>query len=63
MVLKLESVVLALESEVMISKNGHDIFCRVVLHGAVDSRTIPECRRSTRNLSLIALTDTKIYKT
>ena len=42
MVLKLETVVLALESEVMISKSGPDIFCRVVLPGPVDSRIIPE---------------------
>ena len=41
-VLKLETVVLALESEVMIPKSGPDIFCRVVLHGPVHSRTIPE---------------------
>ena len=42
MVPKLETVVLALESEVMISKSGPDIFCRVGLHGPVDSRTMPE---------------------
>jgi len=38
---KLESAVLGLESEVMISKSGPDIFCKVALHGAVDRRTIP----------------------
>ena len=42
MVPKLESWVLALESEVMTLKSGSDIFCRVVLHGRVDRRAIPE---------------------
>ena len=42
MVPKLESVVLGLENEVMISKSVPHIFCRVVLHGPVDSRNIPE---------------------
>ena len=42
MVPKLESWVLALESEVMTLKSGSDIFCRVVLRGRVDRRAIPE---------------------
>ena len=41
MVPKLESVVLGLESKAMISKSGPDIFCKVVLHGVVDSKTLP----------------------
>ena len=42
MVPELESVVLTLESEPLVSKIGSNVLSRVVLHGPVGSRSIPE---------------------